>query len=86
MSHRPGLTSAPSSPKAAMPNQLGGIGMPSGRALNAAARYEGLSFTGPFHEGLPCARNAGGTKLRSVASRIAMRIWNSSTSAGTGFW
>src|SRR6185295_11126676 len=32
------------------------------------------------------ARNAGGTKLRSVASRIAMRIWNSSTSAGTGFW
>ncbi len=29
--------------------------------------------------------NAGGTKARSVASRIEIRIWNSSTSAGTGF-
>ena len=85
MSHRPGFTSAPSNPKAAMPNQFGGIGMPSGRALKAAARYEGLSFMCP--PGVEAsARKAGGTKFRSVASRTAMRIWNSSTSAGTGFW
>jgi hypothetical protein len=38
MSHRPGLINAPNSPNAARPNQLGGIGMPSGRALNAAER------------------------------------------------
>ena len=38
MSHSPGLISAPNKPNVAMPNQLGGIGMPSGRALNAAAR------------------------------------------------
>ena len=31
------------------------------------------------------ARNCGGTNARSVASRIAMRIWNSMTSGGTGF-
>jgi hypothetical protein len=35
MSHRPGLINAPNNPKAATPNQFGGIGMPSGRALNA---------------------------------------------------
>src|SRR5688500_13324170 len=40
------------------------------------------------HVGAGCAAyfwNAGGTTARSGASRIAMRIWNSSTSAGTGF-
>ena len=38
MSHKPGLISAPNKPNAARPNQFGGIGMPNGRALNAAAR------------------------------------------------
>ena len=79
MSHNPGLMSAPSKPNVAMPNQFGGIGMPSGRALNAAAEIGGLVLHAPSQ------RNAGGTKPKSVASRIAMRIWNSSTSAGTGF-
>ena len=84
MSHNPGLTSAPSSPKAATPNQLGGIGMPSGLALNAAGEIRRACRSWRARSRAP-VRNAGGTKLRSVASRIAMRIWKSSTSAGTGF-
>ncbi len=31
-------------------------------------------------------RSEGGTKRRSVASAMAIRIWNSSTSNGTGGW
>ena len=62
MSHSPGWISAPNNPKAARPNQFGGIGMPKGRALNAAAEIGRFALHG-VPSGAAIERNAGGTKL-----------------------